>query len=396
MNNLRLVSYTLVVIMSAAVLAGCSTGGSSSVPTMSQTAASPRMQVVHSATARKNSTVAPDAALPCFGGGQFPVYGPATWWNESYSPTEWTEFTGYYTEANTNQGIIWYPCPGASSNPPCTPSPTCPGNTYNYHVQVDYSFVLKSGGSSCSPPCFLVAEASANQIALLSFAKKKPVQVGTFSGEYGSISYAPIGVAVANDGTIYASAVTVVGSGFGDSGVLVYAPGSSSPTSILSDKGLGQAAASIAIDKIGDVFLSYTTTTTGSQISAQIDEFTKGQTKSVPFATIDNAYDGGLAVTRKGEVVASTVSLDSSGGGQIVVLSAKGKVMSSFAVSGLPTTISLNKTNTQLWIDDAANDAISEYAFPKGGKPIVSGPLETTKGVPLIPSDFVPVLRKKR
>ena len=54
---------------------------------------------------------------------------------------------------------------------------------------------------------------------------------------------------------------------------------------MLSDKGLGQAAASIAIDKIGDVFLSYTTTTTGSQISAQIDEFTKGQTKSVPFAT---------------------------------------------------------------------------------------------------------------
>jgi hypothetical protein len=233
-------------------------------------------------------------------------------------------------------------------------------------------------------------------MALFSFAKKKVVQVGTYSGEYASISYAPIGVAAAKDGTIYASTVLVVGSGFGNSGVLVYAPGSSSPTSMLSDNDLGQAAASIAIDSKGDVFLAYTTATTGSQISAQIDEFTKGQTKSVPFATIDNAAEGGLAVTSKGDVVASTLSLDSSGGGQIAVLSPKGKVISSFAVSGLPTTISLNKTNTQLWIDDATNDLISEYAFPNGGKPIVSGPLETSKGVPLIPSDFLPILRKKK
>jgi sugar lactone lactonase YvrE len=156
---------------------------------------------------------------------------------------------------------------------------------------------------------------------------------------------------------------------------------------MLSDSGLGQAVGAIAVDRKDDVFVAYTTGS--SQISAQIDEFPDGHTTSVPFATISNADDGALAVTNKGDVVASSISLG-SGGGQISVFSPKGTAVSSFAAAGLPDAISLDNSNKHLWIDDATNDAITEYAFPAGGAPLFSAPLETSEGTLLTPADFLP------
>jgi hypothetical protein len=237
--------------------------------------------------------------------------------------------------------------------------------------------------------CFVVAEAASNTIAVVSASKKYDVtQVGTLSTTLGSVTYAPVGVVVAKDGTIYASVVSVVGSGFGSSCILVYPPGSTKPTSMLWDSGLGQAVGAIAVDRKDDVFVAYTSTGS-SQTSAQIDEFHNGHTTSVPFATISNAYDGALAVTNKGDVVASSISLG-SGGGQIAVFSPKGTVVSSFATAGLPGAISLDNSNKHLWVDDATNNAITEYEFPAGGAPLFSAPLETSGGAPLIPADFLP------
>jgi hypothetical protein len=386
MNESRLIGHALR-LMTTVILAGCSAGANfnPSAPITPQIDAGAQTQTLHDATGRGRDAVKPNEADPCNGQSPFTYYGPATWWNESFSPTVWTEFSGYYTEANTNNGILWQPCPGATVMQTCSPSPTCPGTTNNYHTQID---AMKANTSRCKA-CFVVAEAASSQIALVTAAKKGVLtQVGVLSATIGSTAYAPIGVAVAENGSIYASSLSVVGSGFGNSAVLVYSPGASAPSSILSDPGLGQAAGSIAADEKGDVFLSYTTNS-GSKISAQIDEFRKGSSKPVPFATIGNAYNGALAVTKKGDVVASSISLYGSGGGQAAEFSPTGKRMAAFTVAGLPTAISLDSSNKHLWVDDATNDAISEYAFPAGGEPIVSAPLETPYGQPLIPADFL-------
>ncbi|HEY2476667.1 MAG TPA: hypothetical protein VGI19_17940 [Candidatus Cybelea sp.] len=392
MKNSRFASYALILIASVAVLAGCSSGSgfNPSASTVQQTAVAPQMQLQRPAGTERHGTAQPNQEEPCT--GNMNLYGPATWWNEStYPTTTWTEFTGYYVEANTNQGIIWYPCPPpqATSSTPCSPSPTCPGNTYGMHVQVDYSKIISQGGSSCSPPCFLAAEASMDEIGVFAVSKKKTIsQVGALTATYGSMAYSPIGVAVGKDGTVYSSAVSVVGSGFGNSAVLVFAPGSSEPSSTLSDPGLGQAPGTIAVDRRDDVFLSYTVNR-GSEIDAQIDEFPARRSKPVPFATISDASDGALAITNSGNVVVSTLPLG-SGGGQVTVFSANGKRMQSFAVSGLPTAISLDSTNKHLWVTDSANGAISEYAFPAGGSPLVTGPFEATDGSIVYPADALP------
>ncbi len=158
---------------------------------------------------------------------------------------------------------------------------------------------------------------------------------------------------------------------------------------MLSDSSLDRAVGAIAVDRRHDVFVAYTSTAK-SQISAQIDVFRAGRTTSVPFATISNALDGALAVTNANDVVASSISLSPAGGGQITVLNPKGTVVSSFATAGMPSAISLDNSNKNLWVDDATNNAIADYAFPAGGTPILSGPLETTGGAPLIPADLLP------
>jgi hypothetical protein len=56
----------------------------------------------------------------------------------------------------------------------------------------------------------------------------------------------------------------------------------------------------------------------------------------------------------------------------------------------VPNAISLDNSNTHVWVDDPANDAIAEYAFPAGGAPIFSAPLETSGGASLTPADFLP------
>jgi hypothetical protein len=384
----RSLRYAGGVVLAAALLAGCSAGSgfSPSAPAMQQNAASSHTQTVGMATTRNLGGATPDEQDPC-SGLNVQVYGPATWWTESLGPPiTWTETTGYYVEETTDGGIIFSPCPGSTSYT-CSPSPTCPGSTYYFHVQVEPAIAFRP--SKCTS-CYVVAEASQSQIAVVSASAKKTSvkQVATLSTTLGSVSYAPIGVAVAKDGTIYASVVSVVGSGFGNSCILVYPPGSSSPSSMLSDPGLGQAAGTIAVDKKGDVFLAYTATNSG-EISAQIDEFPAGHTTWVPFASMSNAYDGGLAITKKGDVIASSVSLSGTGGGEIAAFSPKGKAVYSFDVSGLPTAISLDKSDKHLYVDDATSDLISEYSLPNGSL-VVSGPAETAKGGPLVPANFLP------
>jgi hypothetical protein len=384
---LRAASSLAVAALIAQLLAGCS-GATQTLPGFNSAVSAQQNAPASQkslASRKLVGTIRPDQEDPC-SGVRGNVQGPNTFWTESLGPPiTWTETTGYYVEEYTDQGIIWSPCPGSTSTT-CSPSPTCPGSTYGFHVQV--SEAIAPENFKCNP-CFLVAEAASNNIGVIAASKKHVVtQVGTLSTTLGSVTYSPVGLAVAKNGTIYASVVSVIGSGFGSSCILVYPPGSTKPTSMLWDSGLGQAVGAIAVDRKDDVFVAYTSTE-GSQTSAQIDEFLNGRTKSVPFATIGNAYDGALAVTNEGDVVASSISVG-SGGGQIAVLSPKGTIVSSFATTGLPEAISLDNSNKHVWVDDATNNAITEYAFPAGGAPLFSAPLETSGGTPLTPADFLP------
>ncbi len=212
-NGLTLRTAIAVAILIAQPLAGCS----------GATKALPGFNPAVSMQQNSSGAIRPDAQDPC--SGISGVQGPGTFWTESLGPpVTWTETTGYYVVQYTNGGIIYQPCPGSSSSPPCSPSPTCPGNTYNYHVQVTPA--LAAPNLKCTL-CFLVAEGASKAIAVISASKKYVVtQVGTLSTTFGSVTYSPVGVAVAEDGTTYASVVSVVGSGHAGSCILVYPPGS--------------------------------------------------------------------------------------------------------------------------------------------------------------------------
>lgn len=154
---------------------------------------------------------------------------------------------------------------------------------------------------------------------------------------------------------------------------------------MLSDVNMTSAGDAIAVDPKGDVFVSYTEQST-SGASDQIDEFPAGQSTSVSFATIDGAQALSLTVTKKGEIVASSVGASSS---QVTTFSQSGTPVATFNTSSYPDSISLDKSNQNLFIVDSRNDVISQYAYPSG-KFISSGQLRTKKGAKLLPVTVEP------
>jgi hypothetical protein len=237
----------------------------------------------------------PQQELPCSGLPN--VQGPATWWNESQSPTQWEEFTGYYTVSQTNQGTFYEPC-GIQASITCPPSPACPGNIGNDHSQIE---PMKTY-TGCTR-CYVVAEFAGASLAIYNLKPKgKPILKATLSSE----GYLPVGLAVAEDDTIFASAISANPSG--GSLVLAYAKGATNPTATFADPAVGENAAAIAVDSKDDLFLSFPVIA-GSQTNLQIDEFPKGSGKPHPFASVVCAQPGGMTVTEKGNVIVACAEI---------------------------------------------------------------------------------------
>jgi hypothetical protein len=193
----------------------------------------------------------------------------------------------------------------------------------------------------------------------------------------------PVGVAADSSGTIYASVFAGGSSGMRPY-VDVYSKGATSPSSVLTDSAAnGDSPAGVAVDKRRDVFWAYDSGY-GSSQAIQIVEFPKGANKPIPFASIPGSGGGAVAVTTKGEIVATSPSE-----GLVYVFASNGKVLSSFTASGSPSSISLDRKDQNLYVTDGTNNAISVYAFPTG-KLVSSAPVVVKGGDAVIPAAALP------
>jgi hypothetical protein len=232
--------------------------------------------------------------------------------------------------------------------------------------------------------CYVVAEFAGASLAIYNLKPKgKPILKATLSSE----GYLPVGLAVAEDDTIFASAISANPSG--GSLVLAYAKGATSPTATFADPAVGENAAAIAVDSKDDLFLSFPVIA-GSQTNLQIDEFPKGSGKPHPFASVVCAQPGGMTVTEKGNVI---VACAAASGGEILTFSPQGKLAGVFPVVGYPGSVSLGKADKTLTVVDSTNDVISTYAYPAGGTPLVSLPFTDQYGDKFIPTSVAPALK---
>jgi hypothetical protein len=371
MSYLKLSKLALVAVLIASWTAGpaglAGTGA----------AASAHAIVAHAQAGHRGAPRSgiPQAALPC--GELQNVQGPATWWNESQSPTQWEELTGYYTVSQTNGGTFYAPC-SSQILVTCTPSPTCPGYLGNEHSQIEATKAY----NRCKH-CYAIAQSAQAEVGIFSMKPKgKPTQVATLN----TGGYLPMGLAVTKDGTLFVS--TIPAGPSGSPVILAYARGATVPTATYTDPAAGQNAIAIAVDGKDNVFLSFPTVE-GSQTGLQIDELHKGSSNPIQFALSFSGQPGGITVTEKGNVI---VACTAAPVGEILTLSPQGSLLDAFGVAGSPGSISLGKADKTLTVVDSTNDVISTYAYPAGGTPLVSLPFTDQYGDKFIPTSVAPAL----
>ena len=333
MNKSRLVAYALGVIMAAVLLPACSSGSGAGASMTPLT-----QQGVSNLNARGGVQPAEKLCKPV-------VYVGTGWQYEPYYNQYW-EYTGPWTYGANN---VLVPCAG--------------------DLVIAKTSIIRfpwwAGIGSAEAwtgvkATFAVSEATSNGVAIVTSTAKATKLYETLD----LTPYAVAGVAVSSKGTLYVSVVPP-SSGSLTSCIVVYPKGSTTSSGMLSDSRMAQSAGAIAVDKAGDVFVSYPVSASGSSQSLQIDEFRRQQGgKATSFASIGGASVGALAITKSGDVVASAVTTGSSN--LINVYSPKGTILSKFSVSGYPTSLSLNKKDTQLDVVDSTNNLISVYSFPSG------------------------------
>lgn len=325
----------------------------------------------------------PREAMPppnCDGCNACPAgYSYGTWWEEfaSVNPPTWAEYTGDYYWGYLDGTYEILTCGTWQEDVACNPASwsNCP--PVNYWWSDIKAMDVPSADEKAA---FAVSVPQSNQVNVLTTqSAKKGFNVQSTLSTGNAV---PVAVAADHYGSIYASVFT--GGSNPQPAVDVFSAGATKPTNTLTDEAAnGDSPAGVAVDRRRDVFFAYDATNSSSQ-SIQIDEFPGGADKPKPFATIPGSGGGALAVTTKGEIVATSPSE-----GMVYVFASTGKPITKFAVSGSPTSIGLNRKDTSLTITDGTNNAISIYSFPSG-KLVSTGRLETKSGVTVIPASMVP------
>jgi|HubBroStandDraft_1064217.scaffolds.fasta_scaffold94517_1 hypothetical protein len=322
----------------AAQLAACSGNTGSSLTPMG--ASSTAAMLTHT-TAGSNAVRPPEELCEPV------VYVGTGWQYEGGTINEWYEFSGNWADI----GGRLVPC----SSTPIAKDPINPfwNAFWGEVVLTSYWFQVQQ----CFQYCFASTSPYSNVVTVYTYRRHHEVQVGSVN----TAPYLPIGLAVSSKGTLYVSVIPPQG-GKQSSGILVYPKGQTSPSGMLTDSHAGQNAETIAVDKSGNLYAAYTSTESSRQV-AHIDKFPGGKSNAVSFAVLDGVEAGAIAATAGGDVVASTIA---SSSGEIQIFSAKGQTIGKFATTSDPTSISINKKNNALTVSDAANNLVSNYAYPSG------------------------------
>lgn len=343
MNVSTVIKHSLLLATASAAMAACSTAPQAGLIPASQTSATTLIPQNHDAKQAIQRLGVPTCP-------PFAYHGAASVWDANLA--EWITYYGWFARV----GGILVPCPNAVAI-------AGRNNIYAWFDPVAYaswwfvqSQARRAHGPSKKEQFVAVPASSQNAVDIVKSTAKKSSVVDTIS----TAPYTPTSVAVSRDGHLYAAVVPPSGSQ--SSGIIVYPQGSTTPSETLSDPNLGQSPAQIALDRRDDLFIAYTITS-GSSVSARIDEFPYGSTKATPFATIAGATAASLATTRRDDVLISTMRGSS---GEVDILDIKGRMAGKIATTANPGFISLNAKNDALTVVDPIDNLVSTYAYPSG------------------------------
>jgi hypothetical protein len=344
MKNSRLVAYALGVIMTAAVLAGCSTGSglNPTVATAQNAASSP----AHAAGFSMSSTTPPLTAVSlALGRG-------ATDPRDSKARPQTTRrhpcpnvhsYVAFYCPNFRQCGLWQWTCACA-----CVPTkflgwPVAP-NPWNVSA-------MQAKCSACGPAHWAASQTTSSNVNEIALASKSFKPLGELTNGINTVA---LGVAQDPRGNLYIGQV-------GTNQILVYAAGSTYPTETLTEPNISNVYY-LATDKAGDLFVdgwAYGS----SETAFEVDELKAG---SATFSRLNvtGTFPGGLAIDKK-----QNLWVDDQGNGTSGTISqyappSYAKLRTSFSYAGDNTEISIDSTNTQLV---AANNFVQGSSVYSGG-----------------------------
>lgn len=215
--------------------------------------------------------------------------------------------------------------------------------------------------------CFLTSDYSSDLIVLQAQGKNSHTTLNTVETLSTCSTCASAGVAAGSDGSVFASVQSDYGSQL-QSGVYVYAPGATSPTTILQGP-TDLAAGGVAVDANHDVYWTANAFTT-SGTTGEIFEFPYSASGyGGPNLLMKTRAVGGILFTSIGKgkhaVDYLVVSNPTAGNIALLNLRASGSVKY-IQTGGNPAGISLDSTGKQITVSDPTNNTVSIYSFPRG------------------------------
>lgn len=141
------------------------------------------------------------------------------------------------------------------------------------------------------------------------------------------VTHIPVGTALAPDGTVY---VTDENIGVGE--VIVFAPGSNTPTSTLHDPS-GSCCGWVAVDRKGNLYFTYESK---NGHTGAIDFFKRGAGKPKSLGITLGTFPGGIQVLKNGTIVVVEQGIPSLGLTAEIDTFPKGATQPSSQISGDP------------------------------------------------------------
>lgn len=208
------------------------------------------------------------------------------------------------------------------------------------------------GGSTSAPSVdFLyVAISGSAEILVLPPGLSPPIAALSDPGQV------PVNVAIFTDGTVYVANQSTTSSGAGS--ISVYAPGATSPTSILTCPTFYRVVG-VAVDRKGDVFVNQNT----MLAKAEVDEFRAHSTKCRKLSISEGAA-GGAGIDRAGNLLLADTSKDSISTYKAGTFTKIGTVHVPNA--GNAIDFDLDLSGKLLYIADFLNGTIDVVDYPSG------------------------------
>jgi len=265
-----------------------------------------------------------------------------------YGSNEWIEYNGLGEEYNG----VWVLC----GNDTKIGVRYGPFNLWNWGWYNTIAAISQYEAIPCKG-CFVNVDPVQNLVWVSQVTMKTQKVVESLASCSGC---SPVAVAADAHGDIY---VSMQGSASQGAALYIYAPGATSPTTILQSPQTGSTAGGVAVDAKRNVY--WAANPSGGSYTGEIWKFAYGAKKGygaptpVLYATAGGGF-GGVVVTPQALVAA----LPSAGLVGVDVLASS--QVTTISTGGTPESIGLDAAQDTLYVTDPVNKVVSTYTFPQG------------------------------